>query len=50
VPPAAKKPWPHLPKGSLEEKRAANVIANAVKVVRIAIGEETEERPAAGLR
>ena len=32
-----------VPKGSRGEKRPADVIGNAVKVMRIATGEETEE-------
>jgi hypothetical protein len=32
-----------MPKGPRGEKRAADVIGNAVKVMRIATGEETEE-------
>ena len=32
-----------MPKGPRGEKRPADVIGNAVKVMRIAIGEETEE-------
>ena len=32
-----------MPKGSRGEKRPADVIGNAVKVMRIATGEETEE-------
>ena len=32
-----------MPKGPRGEKRPANVIGNAVKVMRIATGEETEE-------
>jgi hypothetical protein len=32
-----------MPKGPRGEKRAADVIDNAVKVMRIATGEETEE-------
>jgi len=31
-----------MPKGPRGEKRLADVIGNAVKVMRIAIGEETE--------
>jgi hypothetical protein len=33
-----------MPKGPRGEKRPADVIGNAVKVMRIATGEETEER------
>ena len=33
-----------MPKGPKGEKRPADVIGNAVKVMRIATGEETEER------
>jgi hypothetical protein len=32
-----------VPKGPQGQKRHADVIGNAVKVMRIAIGEETEE-------
>jgi hypothetical protein len=32
-----------MPKGRRGEKRPADVIGNAVKVMRIATGEETEE-------
>ena len=32
-----------MPKGPRGEKRPADVIGNAVKVMRIATGEETEE-------
>jgi hypothetical protein len=32
-----------MPKGPRGEKRPADVIGNAVKVMRIAIGEETED-------
>ena len=32
-----------MPKGPKGEKRPADVVANAVKVARIATGEETEE-------
>jgi hypothetical protein len=32
-----------MPRGPKGEKRPADVIGNAVKVMRIAIGEETEE-------
>ena len=35
-----------MPKGPKGEKRPADVIGNAVKVMRIATGEETEEAPA----
>jgi hypothetical protein len=34
-----------MPRGPKGEKRPADVIGNAVKVMRIAIGEETEELP-----
>ena len=34
-----------MPKGPRGEKRPADVIGNAVKVMRIATGEETEETP-----
>jgi hypothetical protein len=34
-----------MPKGPRGEKRSADVIGNAVKVMRIATGEETEELP-----
>ena len=34
-----------MPKGPKGEKRPANVIGNAVKVMRIAVGEETDEVP-----
>jgi hypothetical protein len=34
-----------MPKGPRGEKRPADVIGNAVKVMRIATGEETEEIP-----
>ena len=33
-----------MPKGPRGEKRPADVIGNAVKVMRIATGEETEEQ------
>ena len=36
-----------MPKGPKGEKRPADVIGNAVKVMRIATGEEQEEVPAA---
>jgi hypothetical protein len=39
-----------MPKRSRGEQWPADSIGNAVKVVRIAIGEETEEQPAAGPR
>lgn len=32
-----------MPKGPRGEKRPADVIGNAVKIMRIATGEETEE-------
>jgi hypothetical protein len=35
-----------MPTGPKGEKRAADVIGNAVKVMRIATGEETETLPA----
>ncbi len=34
-----------MPKGPRGEKRPADVIGNAVKVMRLATGEETEELP-----
>ena len=34
-----------MPQGPKGERRAADVIGNAVKVMRIATGEETEELP-----
>jgi hypothetical protein len=34
-----------MPRGSKGEKRPADVIGNAVKVMRIATGEEEEELP-----
>jgi hypothetical protein len=34
-----------MPRGPRGEKRPADVIGNAVKVMRIATGEETEELP-----
>jgi hypothetical protein len=34
-----------MPKGPRGEKRPADVIGNAVKVMRIATGEEEEDRP-----
>ena len=34
-----------MPKGPRGEKRPADVIGNAVKVMRIATGEETDELP-----
>ncbi len=34
-----------MPKGPRGESRPADVIGNAVKVMRIATGEETEELP-----
>ncbi|UNC16324.1 RNA-binding protein (plasmid) [Acidiphilium multivorum] len=36
-----------MPKGPRGEKRPADVIGNAVKVMRIATGEEQEDIPAA---
>ena len=35
---------PRMPRGPRGEKRPADVIGNAVKVMRIATGEETEEQ------
>ena len=35
-----------MPRGPKGEKRPADVIGNAVKVMRIATGEETEDLPA----
>jgi hypothetical protein len=37
-----------MPKGPKGEKRPADVIGNAVKVMRIATGEEQETDPSAG--
>jgi hypothetical protein len=37
-----------MPKGPRGEKRPADVIGNAVKVMRIATGEEPEELPDVG--
>jgi hypothetical protein len=37
-----------MPRGPRGEKRPADVIGNAVKVMRIATGEETEELPDPG--
>jgi hypothetical protein len=34
-----------MPKGPQGQKRPADVVANAVKVMRIATGEETEDLP-----
>jgi hypothetical protein len=34
-----------MPKGPQGQKRPADVIGNAVKVIRIATGEETEDLP-----
>lgn len=34
-----------MPKGPQGEKRPADVIGNAVKVMKIAVGEETEATP-----
>ena len=34
-----------MPKGPKGEKRPADVIGNAVKVMRIAVGEETDDTP-----
>ena len=39
-----------MPRGPRGEKRPADVIGNAVKVMRIAIGEETEELEIAGAK
>lgn len=33
-----------MPRGPKGEKRPADVVANAIKVARIATGEETEEK------
>jgi hypothetical protein len=38
-----------MPRGPRGEKRPADVIGNAVKVMRIATGEETEEVPEPGI-
>ncbi len=35
-----------MPKGPRGEKRPADVIGNAVKIARLATGEETEDLPA----
>lgn len=35
-----------MPRGPKGEKRPADVIGNAVKVMRIAVGDETEAAPA----
>jgi hypothetical protein len=35
-----------MPKGPKGQKRPADVIGNAIKVARIATGEDTEEAPA----
>ena len=35
-----------MPKGPKGEKRPADVIGNAVKVMRIAVGDEAEDLPA----
>jgi hypothetical protein len=37
-----------MPRGPKGEKRPADVIGNAVKVMRIAVGEDTDEAPADG--
>lgn len=34
-----------MPKGPKGEKRPADVIGNAVKVMKIAVGEETDDTP-----
>lgn len=34
-----------MPKGPKGERRPADVIGNAVKVMRIAVGEEAEDKP-----
>ena len=34
-----------MPKGPKGEKRPADVIGNAIKVARIATGEETDDKP-----
>jgi hypothetical protein len=34
-----------MPKGPKGEKRPADVIGNAVKIMRIAVGEESENAP-----
>lgn len=34
-----------MPRGPKGEKRPADVIGNAVKVMRIAVGEETDDTP-----
>ena len=36
----------HMPKGPKGQKRPADVIGNAIKVARIATGEEAEDFPA----
>jgi len=36
-----------MPKGPQGQRRPADVIGNAVKVMRIATGEETEDAPSA---
>jgi hypothetical protein len=35
-----------MPRGPKGEKRPADVIGNAVKVMRIAVGEDTDDAPA----
>ena len=42
---SAKQEISLVPKGPKGEKRPADVIGNAVKVMRIAVGEETEDTP-----
>ena len=42
---SAKQEISLVPKGPKGEKRPADVIGNAVKVMRIATGEETEDAP-----
>jgi hypothetical protein len=39
------KHWSFMPRGPKGERRLADVISNAVKVMRIATGEETEALP-----
>ncbi|MCZ8149504.1 MAG: hypothetical protein O9325_16855 [Roseomonas sp.] len=39
-----------MPKGPKGQKRPADVVANAVKVMRIATGEEAEEGPTSPAR
>jgi hypothetical protein len=44
-------PWVSMPKGPQGQKRPADVIGNAVRVMRIATSEETDHRQAvAGCR